>query len=473
MKGDRKERQADYKRPRPAPQKTDKPIAPLRTISVKTFSEVVAEKWHKWTTREKIFYVSLILLSMGCSAYVLSKLVPVIIFNLNVASSTSLTKPELHQSKIKQYQFFSSDRTNTATFSDSKIQSVVTTVKIDIAHDDIAADPHVRSLSQIQRKTFLNSLEKQKKLIRKVLPDILPKELLTKVLSNPSFSILLVSPDSIPGVMARYDEVPNTIYIAWDLTPNEQELLFILKNEAHHLAIRYTNWNKLSVKKFPKDTSLMADAYLGADGKKDVRLAEELNTAIKNGDKRIKEFFNLYIKWEEQGSLSLTEQKILDGYVEIAAEHNPIIYKIKLTRSELADRIRTGSILKVTGENQYILPVIKNPMYPNDLFIKTIDSDIQEDVVVLRGTFAESQHLQDIIIAFFADTMGSRSRYQTGHYATLGKDKDYINSEIASDLEMLNTSVRDGFYPEVCQYFNSYHNLENHDEDKTPRSGML
>lgn len=474
MKGDRKERQANYKKPLPQDNRPrNRPVHALTNISIQNFSQTVAEKWQKWSTKEKILYISILLLSMGISAYVISQVVPGIILNLNAAMQQSQTKLGLKISRKDMYRFFGTEEKNVAIPLDATTEVPIKSVRIEIAQDDIAADSAVRNLSKAKLKTFLDSLNAQKSLIKKILPSVLPQELLAKVLSDKSFSILLVSPESIPGVVARYDEVPNTVYIAWQLVPNEQELRFVLKNEAHHFLIRYTNWNKLTVKKFPEETSLMADPYLGVDGKKDLQLAKEFDTAIKKGTKRIKDFYKLYLKWTENKTLSHTEEEILKNYVKTAENHSPIVERIKITRSQMADRIKNGSIQKGAEEDSYILPVSRNSQYPNDLFITEVSPDVQDDVVVLRGTYAQSQELDHILIAFFADTLGSRNRYNHGYYATLGKGNDYINSEIASDLEMLNPSVRLAFYPELCDYLNRYHNREEMRADYQPRRNTL
>ena len=371
-------------------------------------------KKHSWTSQEKALYATLLLLMFGLAT-------SFIFYLTQDEGSTSLDnnkkpikKLGLFQPKTKPFEF---------VFCDPELLQFIQNY-----------GPDVEALR-------LN-IEEQLSFIRKVLSSnrTISPTIMEKIFNDPSFSIQITSAEALQGSAAKFISDTNTLYIAWQLQPNEAFILGALQNDLHSASVRYVNQPKLQGKKFFDGKGMHQSLpCLDDKGTIDRELSKQLHDAIHVGDMRIRSFMAL--RQKSRNALSREERQLLKIYELAMQNYTPFFHEI------------TVALVNAPTRNVYSASYL-----PSDLHIVKRTATFNAAMITLGGHFSKDNTLSEKIKAFFSDTiLGREKRYgRHGVYGRAKLSEEELDSEISSDIEQISPSVREVFYPEWCDYFTQY-----------------
>lgn len=483
-RGRKRQRQANNKRPENKNNNFQESSFDLATPRQKsltniptTFSEELLKQWNRWSTKEKIAYTTILLVGMGFTAVTIYYLLPSIVASLDATQhSTAIqertsSKP-LYSPPVQITKEVDLPRDTLRTYSDTPSPTFFAksrSISVSWDSDLIKFTKDIENLGQ-NTQAIYNSVEHQIELVKKILSSrrIIHSHLMKKIIADSSFSIQITHPASLEGATARYDGETNTLYLAWQVEPDEENILNALRNDFHTVGIRTTNVERLEPKPTKLDDELISNPFLNEKGEMIEKKAEALNKAISQGDKRINHFKQLLNKFEKKIKMSSNEKITLEQYMNDITHYTPIFQEIKIEISDLPKELRSKNtkLIDENGNCRYSHSRKTDSYLPRDFYIRKISPDFNPNMIVLGGTFAKNNNPEERAKAFFADTIdGRKSRYEgTGFYAKRGLSKNDKNSEISSDIEMLDPLIRKKFYPEWCDYFTEYHGLASTDD---------
>ena len=303
-------------------------------------------------------------------------------------------------------------------------------------------------------KEWLSQVENMVFKIRTVLPQTMQPTLLLKILKDPTFSVELVAYNDpgltrggkAMGANAHYLPISNKILIVIDADKSDREILTLLRNEMHHVAIRYTNFAKQSVakKNLPereKSIKILCPAI--KDGwETNPMMAALHRKALKAGFDRIQTLKTLLLQSKKlkHGSLADEAAKAeLNKWLSVVKNYIPVIYVIEMSIMEYNEFEKKLSGLAVQAN-----------------FISKITTP---DGVTLRYSYLKSEKAKDKAAAFIKD-FENHIESTNGYSSDL--EREDLELELSSFMQEFDPNILENFFPEWCSYFSSYHSIEDY-----------
>lgn len=284
---------------------------------------------------------------------------------------------------------------------------------------------HLKIMSTPSSSQLLIALEKEIAQIRALLSQAIHPKLLLDILLDSDFSIELIAPDA--GV-SYYSPITRTVYIRSSTHESNKQKLAILCNELHHVAVHFANLRRQGlfppmkvlasmqiVSPFLHDSSQKADYTWQVD----LKSYHAHKAALEAGFERIKNFKNLL----DQFSL-----------------FNPNIFLDELGKKTL---------------NKY-LDAVRNY---RPMFYKEYSSLEQNDGTTLDHN-SKSNNIRERATAFIMDMEKYKKLIYRGSYRNLPLSEKEL--ELSSFLQEVDPNILQVFFPEWCDYFSQYHQVENY-----------
>lgn len=452
---------------------------------LRQYSLSIMDRWKQLTIKQKALIVATGVIVVAV-AY---RLIPLIIAGLGANSvrtsntstttiyhnSTTTFSPNnthpvcpvrpINQAKVSSAAAVATSSTPQQTTT--KIKSTRVVLKDDlesvINKTRIAVKPSFRAFlaSQVQGAKKVALVEGEIARVKKALPQTMSSALLHKILQDPTFSIELVayndaeltSGGTAKGANARYLPFANKILFGIDTDMSESEIRVVLANEMHHVAVRYTNYNRqlspdASLPKRERSIEVLRPAV--ADEWKTNHTAVALHKKAQDvGFARVKQFEKLlkeFGRLQHGSSAAKSTKQELNKYLMALIDYEPQIYTEEMSIDAFKVLRRN---FKKEGEKTVI------PSTPPAYLVRVDDSP---SGVVLRYTYAKSTNIHDKATAFIADMNKIQSFMQ--HPAYRKQPQPDQDLEASSFLQEVNFNTLKVFFHEWCQYFSDYHTLD-------------
>lgn len=457
--------------------------------------------WKKLTTEQKILAVVMGLIGLGMTAVLAYQLIPVIsegirnnpseppeflnLAQFNSSQSALSQKSSLPVCPVRPAEQPANEMPSIAsvppvvkqpktekknTPSTVVDSSLLSRENIDkaIQHTRIHIKPSLRqeTAAKPSGSEWISLMEEEITMIKKLLPETVHPELLLKVLNDPTFSIELVAYNDphltgggeSNGAMARYLPLSNKLLIGSDTDMTEKEKLSVLRNEMHHVAVRYTNYLKQSSPQknlpTPRESIKVLRPMIKDGWKKDHKLAEEHREALTGGFNRITHFKNLLnqSKRFQHGSLTdKTAKNKLNEYLTAVKNYQPMthveVWPVSIYR-ELKKAFKEEN-------GKWVIPIKELPRY-------LVGVRINRDEAIVRYNFLKSEDIKDKAKAFihdaeaFKESMGPKGGYS--HYSAA----EDLGLELSSFIQEIDPGILKSFFPEWCNYFSRYHQVNDY-----------
>lgn len=343
----------------------------------------------------------------------------------------------------KSLQFFSKSQVV------QEVQELSQQVNVRIA-------PHlVKYLEERGLNQYYKSLQYQAAMVIKLLPTVVSPRLLAPILSDPSFSIEITDHTNQPGVDGR----PDAVYLPWsnkilliaDSDWTDTEMHDTLRNEFHHAMVRYQNMQLNQQNGTSREASLpMIYPFLKKDAgfKPSKTLIAQHKAALGKGFDRIlllKKLFN---------SAAFEKDPLLLQFQEIILNYEPKMHRDELDKKYLtADSIERIKKAVLEKSGQAFSKNSDGSPYYIRMFYNYKDS------VIVKYVYNKDDSWQEKAKAFFADMVELQGDISSAGYSTRKPfEKDM---ETSSSLQELPDSILRFVFPEWCQYFDDYNQLDD------------
>lgn len=314
-----------------------------------------------------------------------------------------------------------------------------------------------RRLKTTGQHEFLHYLEKRIPVIRELLPTLFPPKLLLPILSDPDFSIRLCFSPELKGV---YTVEPNVVWLFVMPYWTDAELQSVLENELHHALVRYHNVNSINGGQLPltpEEGSRVIEPFLQRSRgyAPDTDLINKHNKALKDGFAQLEKLKKIVKK--SQGSkkpkLSFDEKAQLEAFKEIISHYEPQVHQAKTNKADISAGTLKAINKQISANGFYSSIVDGQSVYIRKLY----ESD--DGTIVSNYYFNADNSWQAKAHALFMDIKSWQDATGFGPYK---KDRsERKDAELSSYLQQLPQAVLRFIFPEWCQYFDDYHQLDD------------
>ncbi len=319
-----------------------------------------------------------------------------------------------------------------------KLNNLIEKMKITYNKNDY------QTLYNVSRKSYIHTCEKMEAQIRRMIRCAINTDVLTTVLTSPSFEIRILPPSKLDAFGAyMYSE--NHIHIQWDSTRSDTQTLLMLANELQHAsicALQQQNGIRNTEKclLFPELNKL----------EKEMKKANtEIFSYMRSFD-----FYYLYnsvIKPSEEDKKFLAvvaSYEPLEGTRIITNEEHKKVFSI-LPKQLPNGRFHIPKDTVIDGQKlQGDMYIRFDPNGPNHMRYKVIFA--KDDSVLERGR------------AFFIDLMQRQGDYHKGYNAFSMKSNANKVAEQLSDIECFPPALKRLFYPDFCRLFSKFHRVTDY-----------
>jgi hypothetical protein len=295
-------------------------------------------------------------------------------------------------------------------------------------------------------------------LVRSLLPEVLPRELLIPVLQDASFSIMITSQTAPPGVTgspdALYQPASNTLRIIGDTDINKKQMRSILKNEFEHVATRLRNVELNNGKLLPRDASLPMIWPTMSPGsyESDATKLKEFKDSIEKGFARTAEVGSLITT--SFNMLCEPQKRLLEAFKQALQRFEPEVLRQELPKTGGSKRLVEKLAKKLREKNVAALPGGKGEL---SLYVREIYT--YSGSYVLKYTLNKDNHWRSKAQAFFSAISSWNDNVAKGQYKIFGLEHGV--AELSSFLHELPGELTALLFPEWCQYFDDYHELDD------------
>lgn len=305
------------------------------------------------------------------------------------------------------------------------VQSQALSEAIEKVKISVNSDWHRKITATPSSANLLIVLEKEIKQIRALLSEAIHPKLLLDILYDPDFSIKLIAKDD-RGSQGYYSPIERTVYIRTHGRTSDEQILATLRNELHHAAVHLTNSRRQSlslssdvsasmqvVSPFLKDSSPVETWEI------DLISYHEHKAALDAGFERVKHFKDL-----------LSQSSLL----------NSNAFMDKSAKKNL---------------NKY-LEAMKNFRLKSPIAYLSLER-MNEEVL---SDYSKSGNLSARAAAFIRQIEGYKVQIYKGAYRHLPLPEKEL--ELSSYLQEIEPDILKVFFPEWCNYFSKYHQVEDY-----------
>ncbi len=272
---------------------------------------------------------------------------------------------------------------------------------------------------------LLTSLEREIRQIRALLSEAIHPKLLLDILHDPDFSIKLIARDG-SGTQGYYSPIERTVYIRTNGRTSDEQALDTLRNELHHVAVHFSNLRRQGL--FPPIKVLasmqivspfLRDASQMDTWQVDLESYNAHKAALDAGFERVKNFKNL-----------LNQSSLL----------NPNTFADKLAKENL---------------NKY-LDAVKSYRLKNPIEYLSLERMNEETL----SDHSKSGNIKEKATAFIMQMERYKRQIYMGAYRYFPLSEKEL--ELSSYLQEIDPNILQVFFPEWCDYFSQYHQVENY-----------
>jgi len=284
--------------------------------------------------------------------------------------------------------------------------------------------------------------------IRRVMPYVMNIKVLKRVLRRrePRPKIMLQPPKDMTG-KGTYDKKTNTIFIVFDISLSDEELILILTNEVHHMAVcdRQRDKNLKNCLTFPQP--------------------KLMNNILKNGYKKINAYYWIYKNYRasgENGEIPLEIRQL----TKASTSYIPVKYDINLSIEDHNGVLQQPHVVWLKDGRLFI---------PQGAYLNNVpcSADIYATVgkekngsMIYKLCFAKDDTPEERAWAFLVDMKQREISYEQGYYATMSPffKQDFKNkvAEKMSDLDYSPKTLKQLFFPKYCRKLSKFHGVPDY-----------
>ncbi len=457
--------------------------------------------WNKWSRPQQILFIVVVSIAIASLGYLVFFYLPKIIYDIENLYFQPVQpikyKDELDANNVSELSFRPVAKWpffNASLAQLSSLPNLINKIKI---HYDSSFN---YKLSWEEQFRFEEIILQMSVMIRKNLPYVLNSVLLSRILSDPNFSIYIMPASMIGAGSAdgSYDPETNRIFLAWDPYKTEESLRRVLRNEFHHAAIRYQNLAKkdsrMDLLKFKDMRIASGTPAINNYFQVNYMLVNRLDYAIKRGLERIQEEYKSVIeKAIYQIPLNKTERNKLDVFLDTLKDYDIQTLTVKISKEKYAAYQSYKKVVRLADDRLFIpagkysdtrlnsqsfftawmnwAPAFSEFEFDN--YLRLLKEDDRQ--VKVAWQHAKDNSLLEKAKAFITEFTSDLKMYDPeGPYGQTTKGNIALKLlELSSHIEEFPEALKKLVFPEWCQYFDDYMQIKDYCDRNTPQSATL